>query len=96
LEVLTDAMLLRACRKYAAWLNNGASEPIASIRYFDTLLEEIQERPFPPGYRDHMRLEVEELTGPWAESKRGQRPVLHQTEGRALRERRRDDTDALR
>ena len=97
LEVLTDAMLLGACRKYVAWLNKGPSEPIASIRYFDALVEEVQERPFPAGYREYMRLEVEKLASLWAESRR-------RTTGRATPdggespsgEVRRDDADALR
>lgn len=61
LSVIEDAMLVGACRKYVSWLNNGPSAPIASLHYFDTIIEEVQERPFPPGYRDYMHLQVEKL-----------------------------------
>ena len=49
LEVLTDAMFVAACRKFAACLNNGPSQPIGSMRYCEITVEEVQERPFPPG-----------------------------------------------
>jgi hypothetical protein len=69
LEIVTDAMLLGACRKYVAWLNGGPSEPICSVRYFEPLIEEVLERPWPAGYREYMRLEVDKLSALWAESR---------------------------
>ena len=65
LNELEDAMIVGACRKYASWLSNGPSDPIASLRYFESLIEEIRERPFPPGYREHLRMEVKKLTDQW-------------------------------
>jgi len=62
LSVIEDAMMVGACRKYVSWLNNGPSAPIASLHYFDAIIEELLERPFPPGYREYMRLQVEKLT----------------------------------
>lgn len=61
LEVIEDAMMVGACRKYVSWLNSGPSAPIASLHYFEMIIEEVQERPFPPGYREYMRQQVEKL-----------------------------------
>ena len=65
LQELEDAMIVGACRKYVSWLSNGPSDPIASLHYFDSLIEEIRERPFPLGYRDYMRMEVKKLSRQW-------------------------------
>jgi len=65
LHELEDAMIVGACRKYVSWLSNGLSDPIASLHYFESLIEEIRERPFPPGYRDHLRMEVTKLAAQW-------------------------------
>jgi len=65
LQELEDAMIVGACRKYVSWLSNGPSDPIASLYYFESLIEEIRERPFPPGYRDHLRMEVKKLADQW-------------------------------
>lgn len=67
LTVVHDAILLGACRKYISWLNNGPSDPIATLRYFEPLIEEVQERPFPDGYRDHLRFEVKKLADLWTQ-----------------------------
>jgi hypothetical protein len=61
LQVIEDAILVGACRKYVSWLNSGPSAPIASLHYFEAIIEEVQDRPFPPGYREYMRGQVEKL-----------------------------------
>jgi len=65
LHELEDAMIVGACRKYVSWLSNGPSDPIASLHYFESLIEEVRERPFQSAYRDHLRMEVKKLTGQW-------------------------------
>lgn len=65
LQELEDAMIVGACRKYVSWLSNGPSDPIASLLYFESLIEETRERPFPPGYREHLRMEVKKLKDQW-------------------------------
>ena len=65
LQEMEDAMIVGACRKYVSWLSSGPSDPIASLHYFESLIEEIRERPFPPGYRDYLRMEVKKLAGQW-------------------------------
>ena len=59
--VIEDAMMVGACRKYVSWLNNGPSAPIASLHYFDAIIEEVLERPFPAGYREYMQMQVEKM-----------------------------------
>jgi hypothetical protein len=61
LAVIEDAMMIGACRKYVSWLNSGPSAPIASLHYFEAIIEEVQQRPFPSGYREYMRQQVEKL-----------------------------------
>ena len=92
LEVLTDAMFIAACRKFVAWLNNGQSQPIGSMRYFENVVEEVQERPFPPEYRDHIRFEVRKLTRLWAESPKR---IAAEADDREFHKQRRDDADAI-
>jgi hypothetical protein len=75
LQELEDAMIVGACRKYASWLSNGPSDPIASLHYFESLIEEIRERPFPPGYRDYMRMEVRKLARQWEQARDRNEPV---------------------
>jgi Helix-turn-helix domain len=76
LQELEDAMIVGACRKYVSWLNNGPSDSIASLRYFESLIEEIRERPFPPGYRDYLRMEVKKLAGQWQRARDQNRKSL--------------------
>jgi hypothetical protein len=51
LGLIQDAMLMGACRKYTSWFEGRAPEPIRTLAYFESLIAEIQEKPFPPGYR---------------------------------------------
>jgi hypothetical protein len=84
-------MFVAACRKFVAWLNNGLSHPIGSMRYFETVVEEVQERPFPPEYRDHIRFEVRKLARLWVQSPKR---IGAQADDRELNKERRDDADA--
>ena len=65
---MQDAILVGTGRKYISWLNNGPSEPIMSLRYFETLIAEIQEQPLPAGYTDYLRATVKRLANTWDES----------------------------
>lgn len=69
LELLQDALFLGACRKYDSWLNGGAAEPIGSLAYFEPLLSEMRDKPFPPGYREYLHSKVAQLSGMWEETK---------------------------
>jgi len=65
LALLEEAMLMGACRKYSSWLNGGAVEPIMSLRYFEPLVSEIQEQPFPAEYTEYLRKKVQQLGKVW-------------------------------
>lgn len=55
LNTILDALLMGACRKYSSWLNSGHTEPIGSLRYFESVVTDMQERPLPAGYREYLR-----------------------------------------
>ena len=65
LELVQDALLMGACRKYISWLNGGSAEPIGSLRYFEGLVAEIRERPLPADYKEYLQKKVEQLTSAW-------------------------------
>lgn len=71
LELVQDALVMGACRKYISWLNGGSPEPIGSLRYFESLISEILERPLPAGYREYLQRKIEQLTGAWAKESIG-------------------------
>jgi hypothetical protein len=59
-------MLLAASRKYMSWFEGKALEPIQSLAYFNDVIAEIQDKPFPPGYSAYLRKKVRELAESWA------------------------------
>jgi hypothetical protein len=65
LELVLDAMLLGACRKVDSWLNGGPSDPIHSMSYFEPLIAEIQTKPLPAGYSNHLRNQLQRLLKKW-------------------------------
>lgn len=69
LELVQQALLLGACRKYSSWLNGCPSEPIASLYYFKLLISEIQEQPLSPRVREHLQAKVGQLARRWQEAK---------------------------
>ena len=70
LQVVDDALLVGACRKYASWLEGRESAPIGSLKYFSSVIAEVQSQPFPPGYGDYLRGKVKTLAATWAERSR--------------------------
>jgi hypothetical protein len=70
LEVVEDAMLMGACRKYSSWLEGRASEPIGSLAYFENLIAEIKQQPFPEGYREYVSAKNLKFAEAWAEKTR--------------------------
>jgi len=67
-EIVQDAILLGECRKYISWFHSGTSEPIASLRYFEEIIEEVRRRPFVPEYRQYLRTQLQKLSERWNES----------------------------
>lgn len=70
LEVVEQALLMGACRKYSSWLEGRDSEPIGSLAYFESLVAEIQRKPFPQGYTEYLRVKTMKLADAWAEMNR--------------------------
>jgi hypothetical protein len=68
LAVVEDAMLLAASRKYMAWFEGKALDPIQSLAYFNDVIAEIQDKPFAPGYSAYLRKKVRELSKSWSEA----------------------------
>lgn len=74
LQVVDDALLIGACRKYASWLEGRESAPIGSLKYFSSVIAEVQSQPFPPGYGSYLSRKVKELAATWAERHRSANP----------------------
>ena len=61
LAVIQDAMLLGACRKYESWLSRQeVREPIQTLRYFESVIAEIQAQPLPNGYAAYLRSKLKQ------------------------------------
>jgi hypothetical protein len=75
LAVIEEAMLMGACRKYTSWFEGRALEPIRGLSYFEPLIAEIQEKPFPPGYSSYLRGKVRQFAESWNESTKSGRTV---------------------
>jgi biotin operon repressor len=52
LQVVRDALLMGACRKYVSWLNGGPQQPIATLKYFESVVLEIRDTKLPQAYSD--------------------------------------------
>jgi hypothetical protein len=69
LELVQQALLLGACRKYSSWLNGRCSEPIASLDYFKSLIAEIRGQPLAPRFGEYLQSRVGQLARRWQEAK---------------------------
>ncbi|MHC4433511.1 MAG: hypothetical protein ACYTBS_16860 [Planctomycetota bacterium] len=67
LQLVQDALLMGACRKYSSWFNGGSTQPIGSLRYFEPLIAEMKERPLPADYREYLRRKVVHSAKAWAQ-----------------------------
>ncbi len=70
LAVVEDALLLGEARKYSSWLNHGPSAPIGSLEYFRALIDEVQQQPLPPGYREYLQATTREFARRWSKTAR--------------------------
>ncbi len=68
LDLVRDAMMVGACRKYVSWLNHGYSEPISSITYFESVISELLDCPLPADYREYLPMELKRLMKHWSRS----------------------------
>jgi hypothetical protein len=70
IQRLDQAILLGSARKYAAWRNNPRQGPIRSLRYFQSVLEELNHQDFAPDYWDYLRSRVERMEKLWKQAHR--------------------------
>jgi hypothetical protein len=70
INLVLDAMILGACRKFDSWFNGGPAEPIRSMAYFVPLIAEIQAKPLPAGYSTHLRSQLQRLSETWSKGVR--------------------------
>ena len=68
--LVRDALLMGALRKYTSWLNGTPSEPIQRLRYFESVIAEVQDgNPMPPGYSSYLQHKLESVAAAWTQTK---------------------------
>lgn len=67
LDVVEDALVLGSVRKYVSWLNGSHSPPVGSFKYFEGLIQEVQQQPWPAGYREYLRSKHRQFARRWSE-----------------------------
>jgi hypothetical protein len=65
LAVVADALAVGAVRKYVSWLNGNTGEAIASLKYFEAVVDELLENPLPLGYREYVKDKLKQLQERW-------------------------------
>lgn len=65
LEQVRRAIWLGCARKYAAMLNGQTRQPITSLAYFASLIEEVSQPQIPASYWDHILRRMEEMEKRW-------------------------------
>jgi hypothetical protein len=71
LEQVRRAIWLGSARKYTAMLNGQTRQPITSLAYFVSLIEEVSQPQIPAGYWDHVRRRVAEVEKRWLQTVNG-------------------------
>jgi hypothetical protein len=67
LEHVRRAIWLGCARKYLAMLNGQTRQPITSLAYFASLIEEVRQPKIPTSYWDHVRRRMEEMEKRWVQ-----------------------------
>jgi hypothetical protein len=65
---IEQAILLGCARKYSSWRNNQAQAPISSLRFFEPLIEEVEQQKVSPDYWDYLLPRIERIEKLWMES----------------------------
>jgi hypothetical protein len=68
LEQVRRAIWLGCARKYVAMLNGQTRQPITSLAYFASLIEEVRQPQIPASYWDHVRRKMEEMEKRWLQT----------------------------
>jgi hypothetical protein len=67
LDTVEDALVLGSVRKYGSWLSGSYSPPVGSLKYFEPLIQEVQQQPWPGGYREYLRSKHQQFAKRWSE-----------------------------
>ena len=67
-EQICRAIWLGCARKYVAMLNGQTRQPITSLAYFVSLIEEISQPQIPASYWEHVRRRMEEMEKRWQQT----------------------------
>jgi hypothetical protein len=68
LEQLRRAIWLGCARKYVAMLNGQTRQPITSLAYFVSLIDEVAQPQIPASYWEHVRHRMEEMEKRWLQT----------------------------
>ncbi len=84
LETVRRAILLGSVRKSMSLLDRPGGEPVRSLRYFASLLEEVRMESFPDSYWQHLEFNLRRCERLWqegpAEAVGSARPDLEQAD----------------
>ena len=80
LEQVRRAVWLGCARKYVAMLNGQTRQPITSLAYFASLIEEVQQPQVSGSYWDHVRHRMEEMEKRWLQTVNQTQAVNSMTE----------------
>ena len=67
-EQICRAIWLGCAHKYVAMLNGQTRQPITSLAYFVSLIEEVSQPQIPGSYWDHVRRRMEEMEKLWRQT----------------------------
>jgi hypothetical protein len=68
LEQVHRAIWLGCARKYMSMLNGQTRQPITSLAYFVSLIEEVGQPHIPASYWDHVRRRMEDMEKRWLQA----------------------------
>jgi hypothetical protein len=69
LEDVEHALLLGCTRKYVSWLNGQISEPIASLGYFRSIVDEVAQMDASPDYWRYISESLDKYDRAWLAQK---------------------------
>jgi hypothetical protein len=84
LERIEQAILMGCVRKYVSWRNNPTQAPIASLNYFEPVLEEIDQQKIAPDYWGYLRDRIQRMEKLWKEAHAGTEPLPNERQGRRI------------
>ena len=80
LERIGEAILLGCARKYTAWRNGQDRGTIASLSYFEPILEELSQSPSNPDYWQYVQAKLARIEEQWIAAHSGRKTVAQSDE----------------